>query len=108
MNPYLLAAIFAAGLFAGAAPTRMYYEAKEDQRAKVEAEAALEQEKRNVEIVTQYANLLTGVSDWYQRNPVRVRVQGNKECPGGIATDLKGVILTIPGYQGDNSAGAVR
>lgn len=108
MTPYLMAALFVAGLFAGGLPTRMYYEAKEDSREKVEAEAALEQEKKNAAIVTQYQDLLSGVSSWYRDHPVRVRIQGNKDCPGGITTDLQGVVLTLPGYQRNNSAGTVR
>lgn len=106
MNLYTLA--IAAALLAGWYPTHLYYEAKEDHRAKVEAEAALEQERNNVELVTHYQDLLTGVSNWYRSNPVRVRIQGNKDCPGGASTTLSDVILTLPGYQGDNGAATVR
>lgn len=99
MTPYVMAALFVAGLFAGGLPTRMYYKAKEDHRAKVEAEAALEQEKRNGAIVSQYQDLLTGVSDWYRANPVRVRVQGpsgSSACPAPRAEDI---LLTVGGVK---------
>lgn len=108
MTQYLLVVAFIVGLFAGAAPVRMYYEFKEDQRAKVEAEAALEQEKKNVAIVTQYQDLLSGVSDWYRRNPVRVRIQGSKNCAGDSSTTLSDVILTLPGYKGSDGSTTVR
>lgn len=111
MNPQLIALVAALvlGLLGGWYPTRAYYQAKEDQRAKVEAEAALAQEKKNVEIVTHYQDLLSGVSDWYQRNPVRVRVQGrpgSTACPAPRAED---VVLTVGGVtRGDGEAAGAR
>lgn len=102
MTPYIMAALFVAGIVAGGLPVRMYYEAKEDQRAKVEAEAALEQEKRNVAIVTQYQDLLSGVSDWYRRNPVRVRIQGRETSPGCPTPDASSILLNVGGYEGSD------
>lgn len=102
MTPYLMAALFIAGIFAGGLPVRMYYEAKEDQRAKVEAESKLEQEKRNVAIVTQYQDLLSGVSDWYRRNPVRVRIQSREGSPSCPTPDAGSILLDVGGYKGSD------
>lgn len=106
MNPQLIAAVvvLALGLLGGWYPTHLYYGAKEDERAKVEAEAALEQEKRNVEIVTKYQDLLNGVDGWYRANPVRVRIQGRQDCPGNPAPRAEDIVLTVGGVAGSDRA----
>ncbi len=98
MSPLLWAAL-AVGFLLGFGPTRFYYEAKEDKRAAASMAAALEQEKENVRIVTQYQDLLTGVSNWYQRNPVRVRIQGREESPGCPTPRAEDIVLTVGGVK---------
>lgn len=95
-----LVASIVIGLLGGWYPTRAYYEAKEDRREKIEAEAALAQEKKNAAIVTQYQDLLSGVSDWYRAHPVRVRIQGRQGSPDCPTPDASGILLNVGGYQG--------
>lgn len=89
--------LFIAGIAAGALPVMMYYEAKEDRRAKVEAESALAQEKENERIVSGYANAIVGVSDWYRAHPVRVRIQSHEGSPECAAPDPEDVLLDLFG-----------
>ena len=98
MSPLIYAALVA-GFLLGFTPTRLYYEAKEDKRAAVEAEAALAQEKENVRIVTQLQDLLTGVDRWYRANPVRVRIQGREGSAACPTTNAADIVLTVGGVK---------
>jgi hypothetical protein len=100
MKEYLTAIVFSIGLVCGAIPPVLYHlwdGLKQENTALIEG---IKQEKQNVEIVTQYQELLSDVSTWYQHNPVRVRIPGNKDCPGGIAPNPESVIFTVGGYKG--------
>lgn len=108
MTQYLYLAVFLAGLLCGAGPTRFYYEAKEDARALTEAEAAIDQEKKNVAVVTYFQDALSGVLDHYQRNPVRVRIQGGQASPGCPPPRPEDILLTVGGYQGSVATNAVQ
>lgn len=104
MNPLVI--VFVVGVACGALPVLgwNHYWSLRGEVAELKESARLE--KRNVEIVTQYQDLLSGVSDWYQRNPVRVRIpssQGSTACPSPSAEDI---VLTVGGISGRDGGAA--
>lgn len=105
MNP-LVTVVFVVGIAVGWLPTFGWYEYWETITEKKALEAERDQERKNNEIVTKYHDALAGVLAHYQLNPVRVRVQGSKECPGGITTDAENVVLTVGGNKGSNGKAA--
>lgn len=96
--------ILVIGVFCGSIPTIGWYEWWEMKHENTLLKENAILERRNVEIVTEYQDLLTGVSNWYRSNPVRVRVQGNKECPGGFDADPGSVTVTVGGVKRDNGS----
>lgn len=91
--------VFVIGIVVGFLPMWGYHSWQNDKREKEIADAKLLQEKENVRIVTQYQDLLSGVSDWYGRNPVRVRIQGCQGSAGAPAPTADGITVTVGGIQ---------